>query len=220
MKLPSTRKYVGTSGYADYFDNRRKGIFVRIARLKPSDVLYDLGCGNASLLIYAVKKRKLYSAVGFERDEDRVKIARFRINQAGLKDKIHINPNDFYEEDLSEADVIFQMLSEDSYDFRYFHSKKANIRKGTRLIKHDLPIIGYLPDKIDLPFYLMKFPLRKARSKNHWASVVLGEPKSNISQLWHEIFYYKYDKGYDKRDFDRFNSLLSSRFRKTPRNNS
>lgn len=211
--MTKTQRYVSGFGYADFFDTRRKGILVRIAEITPSDVFYDLGCGDASLLIYVVTRCKLKKAVGFEVSPGRVRKARLRIKQAGLEKHIFIKPNDFYEEDLSEADVIFHMLPESSYDLRYFQSKRANIRNGSKLIKHDLPLVGYLPDKIDLPFYLMKFPLRKARSINHWVSVTLGEPNSTPAKLWDELYYYKYEKGYYKADVEQLRSLLYSRFR-------
>jgi hypothetical protein len=55
------------------------------------------------------------------------------------------------------------------------------IRKGSKLIKHGLPIIGYLPDKVDYPFYRMTFPLRRSKSKKRWASVVLGKKNALVS---------------------------------------
>jgi hypothetical protein len=201
-------------GYADYFDKRRKGIFLQIAELKPSDVLFDLGCGDASFLIYAVQKCKVKKAIGFEDDKNRIRKARLKIHEAGLDELIFVNPNNFYDEELSEASVIFHMLPEDSYDVKYFQSQKANIKRGTRLIKHDLPLVGYIPTKIELPFYSMTFPLKKARSKNQWASIVLGERNARPCDVWYELLYYQSAKTYYKQDIDRFASLLNSRLRR------
>jgi len=77
-------------GRADFFDNRHKSLFLKITQLKPSDVLYDLGCGDASLLIYAVQKRKLKHVVGFENMPSRVRTAKKKIIDAGLQNKIEI----------------------------------------------------------------------------------------------------------------------------------
>lgn len=213
MRVYRPQDWCSNRGYADYFDKRRKGIFLKIAELKPSDVLFDLGCGDASFLIYAVQHRKLKKAIGFEDDRNRIRKARLKIHEAGLDELISINPHDYYDEELSEASVIFHMLPEDSYDVKYFQSKKANIKMGTRMIKHDLPLVGYLPTKIELPFYGMTFPLQKARSKNHWASTVLGEPDARPCDVWYELYYYQSAKSYLKEDIDRFASLLNSRFR-------
>ena len=212
MKLPTTQREHPRWGRVDFFDNRHKAIFLKIAQLKPSDVLYDLGCGDASLLIYAVKKCNLKKAVGFENMESRVRAAKRKIKEAGLKTKIDIK-DDFYEADLNDADVIFDMMPEGKDDFKNLYSPRKHIRKGTRLIKHNLPLIGYLPDKIDLPFYLMKLPLRRARSKNQWAKAVMRDSKATISDLWYELYYYQYEKFYSKREIEDFVSMLKSRLR-------
>lgn len=178
--------------------------------MKPSDVFYDLGCGDASLLIYVVKKCRLEKAVGFENMNSRVRKAKQKIIKAGLEGRVELY-EDMYDADFSKADVIFDMMPEGRGDYRFLYSKNRQIRSGTKLIKHDLPLIGFLPEKIDLPFYLMQFPLRKARSPNEWASRVLQERAATVKQLWHELYYYQYEKRYDKGEILWFNSLLSGR---------
>jgi hypothetical protein len=80
---------------------------------------------------------------------------------------------------LIKADVIFHLHNEVEADMKMLYNQK--IRKGSKLIKHDLPLIGYLPDKVDYPFYRMTFPLRRAKSKKRWASVVLGKKNALVS---------------------------------------
>jgi hypothetical protein len=210
MKLTIPQRAHRRWGRADFFDDRRKAILIRIARFEPADVFYDLGCGDASLLIYVTKKCGLKSAVGFENIPSRVRRARQKIAQAGLQDRIFIE-NDMYGADLSKADVIFDMMSEGKGDYRGLYSRGAGIRSGTRLIKHDLPLIGFLPDKVELPFYLMRFPLRKAESQDQWASSVLGEPDGTVAKLWHELSYYYYEKRYSKGEILHFQVMLSRR---------
>ncbi len=52
-------------------------------------MFYDLGFGDASLLIYVVTRFKLKKAMGFEVSPSRVGKARLRIKQAGLEKRIH-----------------------------------------------------------------------------------------------------------------------------------
>lgn len=177
--------------------------------MKPSDVFYDMGCGDATLLIYAVKKCGLERAVGFENMQSRVRRAKMKIREAALEGKI-ILENDMYDANLREADVILDMMPEGRDDLRALYSRKC-IKNGTKLIKHDLPLVGYLPDKIEPPFYLMKFPLRKAKSSNEWASAVLREPNANADQLWHELYYYQHEKRYSKGEILQFISMLRNR---------
>jgi precorrin-6B methylase 2 len=39
---------------------------LKLAEIKPSDTFYDLGCGDASLLILAVKEFNAKEAIGIE----------------------------------------------------------------------------------------------------------------------------------------------------------
>jgi cyclopropane fatty-acyl-phospholipid synthase-like methyltransferase len=55
-----------------------------LADLKPSDVFYDLGCGDASVLIFAVNEFGVRKAVGFEREPMRRAKARQHVEREGL----------------------------------------------------------------------------------------------------------------------------------------
>lgn|ERR1035438_433660 len=210
LRLPNPQREHHRWGRADFFDNRHKSILVRIAEMKPSDVFYELGCGDASLLAYVTEKCSLNRAIGFENMSSRTRRARQKIARASLEGRISIE-TDMYDADLGKADVIFDMLLEGNGDYRDLYSRRSRIKTGTKLIKHDLPLIGFRPDKVDFPFYLMKFPLHKAESQNQWASEVLEEPQATIENLWHELLYYGYEKRYFKDDIKRFQTLLDSR---------
>jgi hypothetical protein len=178
--------------------------------MKPSDTFYDMGCGDASLLIYVVNASGLHRAVGFENMPSRLRRSRVNIRSAGLENRITIEKN-MYDADLTRANVIFDMIPEGSDDLRDLYARNKNIGNGTKLIKHDLPLIGYMPDKVDLPFYLMSFPLRKASTRDKWAQAVLCDSKATVDQLWNELLYYGNEKTYNKSEIAHFDSLLRSR---------
>ena len=179
-----------------------------LANVTPSDVFYDLGCGDASILIFAVKDRGVRRAVGFENDPVRNRIARQRVREEGLSDRISIE-GDMYDANLSEADTILSMHMET--DERHDELFNATIRKGTRLIKHDLPLLGFDFDAVDYPFYLIRFPLRRMRTSEEWASRVMGRKVNSVQELWQELLYYTYEKGYRKWDVKKFERILRSR---------
>jgi hypothetical protein len=63
----------------------------------------------------------------------------------------------------------------------FYDAQFANVSE-IKIIKRDLPLVGFIPVKISrkdpfCPFFLMLTPLRKYRtfSKSRWASVVMGE---------------------------------------------
>lgn len=194
-------------GYADFFNERMKLKILQLANLKSSDVLYDLGCGDASFLIFAVKNFGT-NAVGFENMPQRFSIANKKIQKAKLENKITLK-KDMYEANLYDADVIFDMMPAGKDDFENLYSQK--IRNGTRLIKHDLPLIGYVPDKIDYPFYRMTFPLKKSKTRSSWASSVLLQRNMKPENVWHELHYYQYEKAYSLSEIRAYKEMLSKR---------
>jgi trans-aconitate methyltransferase len=198
-------------GLADFFPTRHKRKLLELAEIKPSDFFYDLGCGDASLLIFAVKEYGLKRAIGFENDPSRKRIATKRVEESCLSDRIRIE-KEIDDADLSEANVIFDMLPESECDFESFYLD--GIRPGTRLLKHDLPLIGFLPDAVDIPFYRMTFPLTRATSKTEWASRVLFNREARPNDVWHELFYYEHEKRYTKWDIRRFQRILDKRLSK------
>jgi hypothetical protein len=79
------------------------------------------------------------------------------------------------------------------------------------LIKHDVPLVGFLHDAADYPFYMMTFPLKKATSKSEWAASVLFSREATVDEVWHELYYYQREKRYFKTDIRRLQRILSKR---------
>jgi len=159
----------------------------------------------------AVKEFGARRAVGYEVEPKRANNARKNIQKEGLENEITVYTEHLENADLTKADVIFVMHIQKESDFKKLWSQK--LKKGTRVIKHDLPILGYIPWKIDIPFYCMKFPFRKARTQNEWAKFVLLKKKGKISEVWRELYYYGHEKDYDEADIIRFKRILSRRLK-------
>ena len=207
-ELRPRRLVTSTLGYPDYFTERHKRKMLELAKLKPSDVFYDLGCGDASVLIFAAKEFRVRKAVGFESEPRRKAKAIQRVESEGLSSRIKIK-GEMKNADLSGADVILSMHPEDEEDYDYF--SKSRVRSGTRLIKHDLPLLGFDFDDVDYPFYLIQFPLRRMRTAGQWASKVMGRDLRSLQYLWHELLYYGYEKGYEKPEVKTFDRILRLR---------
>jgi len=198
-----------TLGYADFFPERHKRKMLELAELRPSDAFFDLGCGNASILIYAVKHFHIRKAVGIERNPVRYRIAHQHVEEESLTERITILNQDKYESDLSRADVVLSMHPEHDEDYDLLFSTK--LRSGARLIKHDLPLLGFDYEAEDYPFYLMRFPVKRMKSPSAWASRVLGRPVKSVEELWWELIHYQYEKAYNTWDIRRFDSILKLR---------
>ena len=78
---------------------------LEMADIKPGELLYDLGCGDARILIIAVKEFKA-KAIGVELREDLFRKATEEVKKLSLESDIKIIHGDMIQVDLSSADVI------------------------------------------------------------------------------------------------------------------
>ena len=83
---------------------------VEMAEIRPSDLVYDLGCGDGRIVIAAAKQQKI-KAVGVDIDPERVAESRENVRTAGLESLVEIRQADVFDLDLSEADVVFLYLT-------------------------------------------------------------------------------------------------------------
>jgi SAM-dependent methyltransferase len=83
-----------------------------LSSVASSDVVFDLGCGDGSILIaYAQEFPTIGRLVGYEIDEVLVRTARSRIAASGLGDRITIKNQDLITiDDLSDATVVVMFL--------------------------------------------------------------------------------------------------------------
>jgi SAM-dependent methyltransferase len=84
---------------------------LRLASLKKNEILYDLGCGDARVLIIASRAFGA-KAIGFEIQHELAQEARAKIQGQGLdNDHAKVLEKDFFDEDLRDADVVFIYLT-------------------------------------------------------------------------------------------------------------
>src|SRR5437588_6581134 len=78
---------------------------LKLADVKKSDVVYDLGCGDGRIVITAAK---LYGArgVGVDINPDRVREARLNAKQAGVENLVKFVEADLFDADIKEASVV------------------------------------------------------------------------------------------------------------------
>lgn len=167
------------------------------AKLKKTDVFYDLGSGHGRVVRGAIEHGKVKKAIGIEHEDDRFckarEIAKRALSKNKLK-KIDFWLGDMEEFDISNATVVYE--GHDPYEEDKMYRKLFKRKKGVKIIKRHLPLIGYRPvdalrSKRGSWFFLMKTPLKKHRtySKREWFSLVLG--KDNVTM---DDFLENYDK--------------------------
>lgn len=116
---------------------------LELGEVGPSDVVYDLGCGDGRIVIAAAKR---YGArgVGIEIDPKVADEARKNIDAAGVGHLVTIRTGDVFDEDFSEATVVTLYLLPDLNEL--LKPKLAKLRPGSRIVSHSFPMRGAKPE--------------------------------------------------------------------------
>ena len=117
---------------------------LELARVKTSDVVYDLGCGDARSLVTAAQRYGA-SGVGFDIDPRLVAEARENVRSHGVENLVQIEQADIFTLDLSPADVIFLYITP-RFNLRLIPQLKK-LRPGSRIVAHEFEIPGARPAK-------------------------------------------------------------------------
>lgn len=115
---------------------------LQMAGTGAGDVVYDLGCGDARILIMAVKEFGVARAIGYEIREELCQLSQRNIAHEKLQHKISIIKGDLFEADLSDASVIALYLSNEVIEFlRPKLEREAKL--GTRVVSRGFSINGW-----------------------------------------------------------------------------
>jgi tRNA A58 N-methylase Trm61 len=119
---------------------------LRLANLRPGEVLFDLGSGDGRTVTMAAKNFSA-RAVGVELREDLAKKALNSINEEGLANRITIVNGDMFNVNLKSADVVFLYLTTSANE-KIRLKLETELKKGVRIVSHDYEIVGWKPTKI------------------------------------------------------------------------
>jgi SAM-dependent methyltransferase len=119
---------------------------LQLVAVKPTDVVYDLGCGDGRVVITAAKQ---YGArgVGIDIDPKRIQESRANARQAGVVNRVKFLQQDLFEADIHEATVVTLYLLPQLN--RQLMPKLLNtLQPGTRVVSHDFDMGEWHPDKV------------------------------------------------------------------------
>jgi ubiquinone/menaquinone biosynthesis C-methylase UbiE len=108
---------------------------LRLAEIKPGDVLYDLGSGDGRIPIMAAKQYGI-RAIGIEIDPKMVTIAEERAREANVESLVSFRNADMFREHISEATVVTLYLS-NKLNLLLRPKLLAELRPGSRILSHD-----------------------------------------------------------------------------------
>jgi len=115
-----------------------------VAKVGPGDVVCDLGCGDARILILAAESFKADKAVGYEIRRQVYESGLKEVEARNLERKVTVINGDLFDADLSDATVITLYLN-----YGVNKSLKPKLEKetkpGTRIVSHDFKIPDWKP---------------------------------------------------------------------------
>jgi hypothetical protein len=118
---------------------------LRYAEVGPNDFLIDLGSGDGRIVLTAAK---VFGARGFgvEIKEELVKRANEAAQKEGLAERVKFVKQDLFKTDIAQATVVTMYLLPDTVNMLK-EKFVTELRPGTRIVSHDYPLTGWIPEK-------------------------------------------------------------------------
>lgn len=113
---------------------------LRMAKVGPGDLLYDLGCGDGRIVISAAQRFGA-RGVGVDIDPRRVADAVAAARSAGVADRVRFLRQDLFETDFSVASVVTLYLFPEMN--ARLKPKLLALKPGTRIVSHNFGIAGW-----------------------------------------------------------------------------
>jgi len=140
--------YLGKQTFADvpYVSTPYEVVneMIRLADVKASDVVYDLGCGDGRLVIEAAKKAGC-RGVGVDIDAELIAASKSSARAADVEDRVRFVKQDFFEADIGEATVMLIYLFT-NVNIRLRPKFLGEMKPGSRLVSHAFDMGDWRPD--------------------------------------------------------------------------
>ena len=118
---------------------------LRLARVTPDDVVYDLGSGDGRIVVIAAQKFGA-RGVGIELDPKLVALSRELAAESVVGDRVAFVEGDLFTTNISPATVVTLYLSE-SLNLDLEPKLRYELRKGSRIVSHQFRMGRWQPDE-------------------------------------------------------------------------
>lgn len=122
---------------------------LKLAEVKPGEIVYDLGAGDGRIIIIAADEFKA-NATGFELAILPYLVGLIKIILRGLGGKAVLKYRNFYYQDLGQADVVCAFLAPKAM-IKLKPKLEKEIKPGGRIVSAVFSIPDWQPKKIDKP---------------------------------------------------------------------
>jgi SAM-dependent methyltransferase len=118
---------------------------LKLAGVKKTDVVYDLGCGDGRIVIAAAKN---YGArgVGIDINPVRINEAKENARKAGVEKLVRFEEKDLFQADIHEATVVTLFLLP-TVNMKLRPKLLQDLKPGTRVVSNTFDMGDWKPDK-------------------------------------------------------------------------
>jgi hypothetical protein len=147
-------EYRGTSAAYGYEGTPHSVIpaMIELAHIGSEDVVYEPGCGDARVLIAAMKAGAR-SGVGVDIDPDLAEVAYAAVKSARIQDQVEIRWGNALTVDMSKASVVFLFMGE-AFNLVMRPLLWTQLPLGARVVSNDFAMGDWKPDRtvrVDTP---------------------------------------------------------------------
>jgi len=144
---------------------------LKLAKVGPEDVVYDLGCGDGRIVIAAAKDFGA-RAVGVDLDAKLIQECRENAQRAGVNARVTFVQKSFFEVDLSPATVLALYLLP-SVNVRLRPNFLSQLRPGSRIVMNQFDIGDWQADQlIELGGRQLRLWIVPAQVTGEWKCVI------------------------------------------------
>lgn len=118
---------------------------LKLAGVKKTDVVYDLGCGDGRIVIAAAKEYGAHG-VGIDINPVRIKEAMENAKKAGVEHLVRFEEKDLFEADFHEASVVTLFLLH-SVNLKLRPKLLEQLKPGTRVVSNTFDMGDWKADK-------------------------------------------------------------------------
>jgi len=118
---------------------------LKVAKVGPNDVVYDLGCGDGRIVVTAAQKFGA-RGVGIDIDPQRIKEANENVQKNGVGKLVTIRNADLFETNISEATVVTLYLLP-SLNLKLMPKLMKELKPGTRIVSHAFDMGDWKPEQ-------------------------------------------------------------------------
>ena len=118
---------------------------LKLANVSERDFVIDLGSGDGRIVLTAAK---VFGARGFgvEIQDKLVKLSNEAAQREGIADRVKFITQDLFKTDISQATVLTMYLLPNTVNMLK-DKLLTELRPGTRILSHDYPLAGWVPEK-------------------------------------------------------------------------